>query len=392
QGTFTFTDGSKYAGEFRDDRPNGQGTWTYSNGNKYVGEFRDGNYYGQGTFTFADGSKYIGEFRDDKYHGQGALTFDNGERYVGEFRDSLPNGQGAYTFANSAKYVGKFKDGEWHGQGTYTFADGDKFVGEHRDGNPYGQGVFLYANGEKYAGEFRDSKWHGQATEVFFINITELKYQLDSQREIQARAKQGDPDAQYKLGLSYDKGEGVPQDKQGAMKWYDLAAKQGNADAQERYGELVVEDFVYGSDIQKLEHLSESVETLCKGNIKCAFDEVWAYLDITHDGRLSLAEIARFQRNLVKFVAVHQDENVLEVEEIAAINLASIMVLPLTASSILHSFDYNNDGLLSKNEVLGDTEFSELVGVDTNALATGLDFQSLGEELQNFMTAIPFLK
>ena len=209
---------------------------------------------------------------------------------------------------------------------------------------------------EKYVGEFRDGKWHGQGTEIFFKNPAVLKRQLDAQRELQARAK------------------------------------QGNSDAQKRYGELILQDFVYGSDIQKLENLGKSVEILCKHNIKCAFDEVWTYLDISKDNRLSLAEIARFQRNIVKFAAVHQDQNALRVEEIAAINLASIMLLPITASSILHSFDYNNDGLLSKNEVLGDTEFSKLVGVDINTLATGLDFQSLGEKLQSFMNQIPFLK
>jgi len=245
---------------------------------------------------------------------------------------------------------------------------------------------------EKYVGEFRDGKWHGQGTEIFFKNPAVLKRQLDAQRELQARAKQGNSDAQYNLGLKYDKGQGVSQDDQSAMKWYKLAAKQGNSDAQKRYGELVLQDFVYGSDIQKLENLGKSVEILCKHNIKCAFDEVWTYLDISKDNRLSLAEIARFQRNIVKFAAVHQDQNALRVEEIAAINLASIMLLPITASSILHSFDYNNDGLLSKNEVLGDTEFSKLVGVDINTLATGLDFQSLGEKLQSFMNQIPFLK
>ena len=171
-----------------------------------------------------------------------------------------------------------------------------------------------------------------------------------------------------------------------------LAAEQGDPDAQERYGELVLQDFVYGSDIRKLENLGKSVETLCKRNIKCAFIKVWAYLDITKDGHLSLSEIARFQRNIVKFAAVHQDQNVLKTEDIAAINLASIIFLPITASSILHSFDYNNDGLLSKSEVLDDTEFSKLVGVNVNTLATGLDFQSLGEKLKDSMNLMPFLK
>ena len=35
----------------------GQGTWTYFNGDKYVGEWKDGKYHGQGTYTFKDGSK-----------------------------------------------------------------------------------------------------------------------------------------------------------------------------------------------------------------------------------------------------------------------------------------------------------------------------------------------
>ena len=54
--------------------------------------------------------------------------------------------------------------------------------------------------------------------------------------------------------------------------------------------------------------------------------------------------------------------------------------------------DYNNDGLLSKNEVLDDTEFSKLVGVNVNTLATGLDFKSLGEKLKDSMNEIPFIK
>ena len=47
------------------------GTYTYADGDKYVGAFKDGNFNGQGTFTFADGEKYVGEFKDDKYNGHG---------------------------------------------------------------------------------------------------------------------------------------------------------------------------------------------------------------------------------------------------------------------------------------------------------------------------------
>ena len=195
----------------------------------------------------------------------------------------------------------------------------------------------------------------------------------------------------------YDNGEGVPQDDETAMKWFGLAAKQGNSDAQQRYGELLLEDFVYGSDVRALKDLGKSVETFCRGNFKCAFDKIWAYLDITGDGRLSLAEIARFQRNILKFGVLAQKEKVLSQKEkndmtgnIIAINLASIIFLPITASSVLHSFDYNNDGLLSKGEVFGETEFAKLVGLDADTLMGGVNFETLSKQLQEIRDLIPF--
>jgi hypothetical protein len=45
-------------------------------------------------------------------------------------------------------------------------------------------------------------------------------------------AKQGNARAQHNLGVMYNEGMGVPQDYQTALKWYRLAAKQGNAYAQ----------------------------------------------------------------------------------------------------------------------------------------------------------------
>jgi len=42
--------------------------------------------------------------------------------------------------------------------------------------------------------------------------------------------------AQSNLGVMYDKGQGVTQDDKTAVKWYALAAEQGNADAQSNLG------------------------------------------------------------------------------------------------------------------------------------------------------------
>jgi TPR repeat protein len=49
-------------------------------------------------------------------------------------------------------------------------------------------------------------------------------------------AEQGNVAAQYNLGLMYAKGQGVPQNQKTAVKWYTLAAKQGNAGAQFNLG------------------------------------------------------------------------------------------------------------------------------------------------------------
>jgi hypothetical protein len=43
-----------------------QGTFTFANGDKYVGEWKDDKQHGQGTYTFADGGKLVGEWKDGK--------------------------------------------------------------------------------------------------------------------------------------------------------------------------------------------------------------------------------------------------------------------------------------------------------------------------------------
>ena len=40
--------------------------------------------------------------------------------------------------------------------------------------------------------------------------------------------------AQFNLGRSYEKGEGIDKDREKALYWYGKAARQGDADAQAR--------------------------------------------------------------------------------------------------------------------------------------------------------------
>ena len=57
-------------------------------------------------------------------------------------------------------------------------------------------------------------------------------------REFQPLAKQGDADAQFNLGTMYEYGRGVPKNYKTAVKWYRLAAEQGNVYAHNNLDQL----------------------------------------------------------------------------------------------------------------------------------------------------------
>jgi TPR repeat protein len=57
-------------------------------------------------------------------------------------------------------------------------------------------------------------------------------------RWLSSAAEQGLPLAQYRLGVAYARGRGTPQDYGQALRWYQSAADKGLADAQYELGEL----------------------------------------------------------------------------------------------------------------------------------------------------------
>ena len=52
-------------GEIENGVPNGQGTSHVLSGATFVGTYKEGKRH-EGTFTFPDGEKYIGEWKDNK--------------------------------------------------------------------------------------------------------------------------------------------------------------------------------------------------------------------------------------------------------------------------------------------------------------------------------------
>ena len=54
---------------------------------------------------------------------------------------------------------------------------------------------------------------------------------------VRSLAEQGNAEAQFNLGLLYDRGHGVPKDKHEALRWYRRAATQGDTFAQNSLGD-----------------------------------------------------------------------------------------------------------------------------------------------------------
>jgi len=164
---------SKYVGDIKNGKPNGQGTETSPEGETYEGEWKDGKKEGKGKFIQVDGSKYVGEWINGERNGYGTLTSSNGTKYVGKWKDGKKNGQGIFTSSAGSRYVGEFRDDKRNGYGTFTWSDGGKYEGEWENGIFHGQGTVTLADGEKYEGEWKGGEKHGQGIYSF---IDESKY------------------------------------------------------------------------------------------------------------------------------------------------------------------------------------------------------------------------
>ena len=112
-----------------------------------------------GSFSWKNGTKYIGEWKNNKRHGKGLTNVFTGNKYRGEYQNDKRNGFGTYTWVSGSRYVGHYKNDKRHGFGTYTWKNGDKFVGEYKNGKRTGEGKFFYNNGSVKEGVWKDGKF-----------------------------------------------------------------------------------------------------------------------------------------------------------------------------------------------------------------------------------------
>lgn len=74
-------------------------------GTKYDGEIKNGRMEGEGKFSFQNGIVYVGAMLDGMFHGFGTIHFPNGARMEGVFENGvLQPEQGTYFFSDNLRY------------------------------------------------------------------------------------------------------------------------------------------------------------------------------------------------------------------------------------------------------------------------------------------------
>lgn len=168
------------------DCNNGYGVKYYDKGDRYEGHFKNGLFSGNGIYTFADGFSYAGEWKDDKLNGDvvqyyqngdygfgkfvagvqlsgyGHWDYDNGDKFYGNLNSSkFRDGYGTLWATNGSKYSGEWKNNQRDGIGSMTWANGDKYIGEFEDNMRNGMGLYVKSSGKIMAGKWEDDNFKG---------------------------------------------------------------------------------------------------------------------------------------------------------------------------------------------------------------------------------------
>lgn len=105
----------------------------------------------------------------------------------------------------------------------------------------------LYANGLGVPQDYQEAmKWYRKADAPGVLSDGRI-----FKKGVMYQSGPGDPEVKTKIGYLYEKGLGVSQDYQEAVKWYRKAAALGNVVAENNIGNLYIEGHGVPRDYQK---------------------------------------------------------------------------------------------------------------------------------------------
>ncbi|CBZ23858.1 conserved hypothetical protein [Leishmania mexicana MHOM/GT/2001/U1103] len=191
QGTWEWSDGSRYSGAVAQYVPSGAGTLSASSV-QYTGDFQEGQAGGNGVWEDkARGLKYEGQWLAGRPHGWGVATLltaaspsspqtstpkwlVSSRVYEGSWANGNPSGQGReYTTEDRrcVAYEGSYADGYREGEGTISFGDTDGATGD----------TSLSPHYLKYKGSFSRGVPGGGAGCLTLRNKTSIEGCFDAQ-------------------------------------------------------------------------------------------------------------------------------------------------------------------------------------------------------------------
>jgi hypothetical protein len=149
QGTFVWSDESKYTGNWVNAQRNGMGTLVWKSGDVYTGNWVNDQRDGQGTLVWKSGVIYAGNWKNNQRTGLGEFKYADGKVYKGNFSNGVLEGQGTMTYKNKKKFEGIWKENNaFSGTGFYEYTDGS-YEGKLVNGKRDGIGVFYFLDGKK---------------------------------------------------------------------------------------------------------------------------------------------------------------------------------------------------------------------------------------------------
>ncbi|GEM_PF-4447016 len=83
---------------------NGDGTYVWTNGTRYVGDFANGLQHGQGSIAFTNGASYVGGWEAGKRSGMGTAIYPDGRVRAGRWKENRFLGTGAADAAPSIEW------------------------------------------------------------------------------------------------------------------------------------------------------------------------------------------------------------------------------------------------------------------------------------------------
>jgi hypothetical protein len=96
---------------------------------------------GKGIYSWKDGRKYEGDYKDDKKEGFGIYVWADGRRYEGGWKNGKQHGEGKYFLPNGDVKYGLWDSGKrikWMESGSPTseFAPQNSFFGNNKSVAP----------------------------------------------------------------------------------------------------------------------------------------------------------------------------------------------------------------------------------------------------------------